>query len=126
LLGRRIGLVMPGTRHQATIAQPVQQVVQPRQAVEFPKLLLNPGSQILRSPYTRVGLGGLPIQVVLDLLFLGIGQPALVAAAATFAQSFQSLDVVLMHPMLDLPASQTQQLADLGGRLASLGQPDDL
>jgi len=73
-----------------------------------------------------VRIGGLLIQVLPDLLLLGIAQPALVAAAAAIDQSVQSQGVVLMHPVLQLPARYAQHLADLGGRLALLGQPDDL
>jgi hypothetical protein len=66
---------MAGPRHQATVAQPVQQVVQPWQAVEFSKLLLNPGSQILGPPHAGVWILGLLIQIVLDLSLLGVAQP---------------------------------------------------
>jgi len=117
---------MAGPRHQATVAQPVQQVIQPWQAVEFSKLLLNPGLQIPGPPHAAVWILGLLIQVVLDLLLLGIAQPALVAAAATIDQSVQSLGVVLTYPMLQLPTGYAQHLADLGGGPALLGQPDDL
>jgi hypothetical protein len=125
-LGRRIRLVMARLGHQATVAQPVQQIVQPRQAVEFAKLLLNPGSQILGPPHAGVRVLGLLVQVVLDLLLLGIVQPALVATAAAVGESSHSLGVVLTHPMLDLPPREAQQLADLGSGLTLLGQPDDL
>lgn len=117
---------MAGPGHQATVAQPVQQVVQPRQAVEFSKLLLNPLPQILRPPHARVRVLGLLIQVILDLLLLGIAQPALVATPAAVGESVQSLCVVAVHPTLHQSPRHAQQAGDLRGGLPLLGQPDYL
>ena len=117
---------MPRARHQATVAQPVQQGVQARQAVQDPKLLADALLQVFRPSHTRLRIGGLLIEIGLQLLFLGVGQFPAVAAPPPLGQPFHPLGVVAIDPNLHDPSRDAEDLADLRGGMALLGQNDHL
>jgi hypothetical protein len=118
--------VVTGSGHQATVAQPVQQVIQTREGIQHTELLVDPLSQILGPAYAGLRVVRLLIQVGMELLLLGIVQAALIAAAATLGQSFQALGVVAVDPRLYDSPRDPHELGDLRGGLALLGQQDHL
>lgn len=118
--------MVTGPGHQATVAQPVQQAIEAGQAVQHAELLADPLPQILGPSHAGVGILGLLVEVGLDLLFLVGRQLPAVAAGASFGQSGQAAGVVASHPDLDDPPRDAEDLGDLRGRAALLGQQDHL
>lgn len=118
--------MVTGPRHQATVAQPVQQFIQAREGIEHPELPVDPLPQILGPSHAGLGIGGLLVEVVPDLLFRGVAQPPLVASAAPLGQSVQALGVVAIDPGLHDPPGNPQDVGDLWGGLALLGQQHHL
>lgn len=117
---------MTGPRHQATVPEPVQQVVRPGQAVEHTELCFHPTPQILAAANAVVRVGRGAIEVLANLRFLVGAQVTMIAASATVRQAFETVGVVSLHPFLHRASVDAGGVYDLRRRSSLLGQDHHL
>lgn len=78
---------MPGTRHEATVSESIQQAINAVETIKDAELLLDPAPKIFTATNTAPWVFRCSIHVLHDLLFFGIAQMAMIAPLPSVDES---------------------------------------
>ena len=124
-LGVRLGMLWP--RHQVAVAEPVEQPVNPAEAVAGTELLLQEPADVAAAPLPGLVLGARRgVDVLQEGALQVMGQSRSAAGVGAVRQRVQTARVVGGHPRLDGAAAEAQGAGDLACGIALLGQDDGL
>ena len=117
---------MTRTRHQRTIAEPVQKFIDPVEAVEHAELLRDPLPQVFGASDTVMRIRCRLIEMGSDDRFLGVGQVPMIPAPSLIPQPLETVFIVSLDPGLDRSPADSRQFGHLRCGMTSLRQDHGL